>query len=144
MCEPPHHIKWLIFPQMGVKNMTICDYVNETCKKITYFGGNGSDVFNSNVSDAMLKCFQIMVAYASAKGMKEIPTPFAVVGKNNDGVIEDTTNFASIKFSSEYNLDTTVLTQVIHNLGLADYINIESFSTCTNIEVYMPVMVNNI
>lgn len=124
--------------------MTICDYVNETCKKISCFGGNGSDVFNSNVSDVMLKCYYIMKAYASAKGMKEIPTPFAVVGKNNDGLIEDSTNFSSIKFSSEYNLDTAVLDQVIHNLGLADYINIESFSTCTIIEVYMPVMANNI
>ena len=120
--------------------MTICDYANETAKKISRFGGNGSDVFNSNVSDAVVKCFNIMTSYANAKGMKEIPTPFAVVGKNNDGICEETTNFSSVKFSTqEYNLDVSTLTQVIANLGYGECVNIETFSACVTIEVYTPV-----
>ena len=65
--------------------MNICNYVNNIAEKIMAYGGNSADVFNSNVSDAIIKCFNIMSSYASTKNLKNIPTPFAVVGKNNDG-----------------------------------------------------------
>lgn len=123
--------------------MNICNYVNNIAEKIMAYGGNSADVFNSNVSDAIIKCFNIMSSYASTKNLKNIPTPFAVVGKNNDGASEDGLNFASLKFSSEDNLDLSLLGQIIHNLGYTDSVNVESFSTCIILEVYVPLAFSN-
>ena len=123
--------------------MNICNYVNNIAEKIMAYGGKSADVFNSNVSDAIIKCFNIMSSYASTKNLKNIPTPFAVVGKNNDGASEDGLNFASLQFSSEDNLDLSLLGQIIHNLGYTASVNVESFSTCTILEVYVPLAFSN-
>jgi hypothetical protein len=120
--------------------MTVCEYANEVRANLNKYGNDGSIVFNSNVSDALIKCFNIMSAYATARSRKTIPIPFSIVCKCNDcNFDDDNANYASFKFGQDENLNINMLNQIVSNLGLMEWVHIEPYSTCVNIEFLQPV-----
>lgn len=119
--------------------MTVCEYANEVRANLNKYGNNGSIVFNSNVSDALIKCFNIMSAYATARSRKNNTGSISIVGKCNDcNFDDDNANYASFKFSQDENLNINMLNQIVSNLGLIEWVHIEPYSTCVNIEFLQP------
>lgn len=107
------------------------EYVNEISHNIYNFGGDGSVVFNSSVSNAIISCYDIMREYARVRQLKNIPSPVSVVCK-----IPETpavANYTALKFNVPLNLDS--IYGCIESLGLEDDVNVTEYSSCLILEI---------
>lgn len=110
-------------------NVNLSDYVKKTSEEIGKMGGDPNIVYNSNISDAMIKCRNIACEYAKIRKNKNPPIPIAVINKASD--CESYTQF---KFSTDLNTET--LKKAINAINENHNVSLTEYESSINVEIY--------
>ena len=110
--------------------MNLPEYIKTVELNITAFGGDGSVIYTSSVSSAMICCYNLMCMYMNLSKRKNPPVPITVTTKSTDSGDESYTCF---KFpTSDINLN--ILNRVLHAGGVVG--NVVEYGSTINLEIY--------
>lgn len=111
--------------------MNLPEYIKTTYENITSLGGDGSVVFTTSASSAMINSYNIISTYTNISKRKNPPVPISVTSKST-GTGETYTCF---KFNaSDINLNT--LNRAIQLIGFGN-VQIVEYGSTLNLEIYL-------
>ena len=110
--------------------MNLPEYIKTVESNIYAYGGDGSVIYTSSVSSAMICCYNLMCAYTSLSKRKNPPVPITVTTKSTDTGDE---NYTCFKFPTN-DINLNILNRVIHTSGIVG--NVVEYGSTINLEIY--------
>lgn len=111
--------------------MNLPEYIRTTYENIINLGGDGSVVFTTSASSAMINNYNIISAYTNISKRKNPPVPISVTSKST-GTGETYTCF---KFNAnDMNLNTLNRAIQLNNFG---NVQVVEYGSTINLEIYL-------